>query len=330
MAHRTPGGSGHDIAVRVEEDPANPGVGHKLFFADPLRAEHTPALEALIDSPEVASLATAWRNWDPNSPILGLAFDSLNPPIFAVGQTVNLAPDANIGLVSKDGSKVITPTARAYTILEVSTVQGHSLYNNQTTSAAYRVTEAGADWYLLARNVDFVRLPDSLPVAPPVVPPTPPPAPPVLILRAGATAITPPATWIVTNPAGTHIRLVPDTSGTYTTLPLGAAFVAYQVIKGELAGQPATDQWLGNQAGNQWANESNLAPKIAPAPPTPTPPPAPPAPPAPVGQYYIVVGGDNLNRIAARFGLSLYALERLNPQITNPALIYPGQRVRVK
>jgi len=43
-----------------------------------------------------------------------------------------------------------------------------------------------------------------------------------------------------------------------------------------------------------------------------------------------VVGGDNLNRIAARFGLSLYALERLNPQITNPALIYPGQRVRVK
>jgi LysM repeat protein len=37
-----------------------------------------------------------------------------------------------------------------------------------------------------------------------------------------------------------------------------------------------------------------------------------------------------MGRIAAKFGLTLYALERLNPQITNPNLIYPGQKIRVK
>jgi LysM repeat protein len=45
--------------------------------------------------------------------------------------------------------------------------------------------------------------------------------------------------------------------------------------------------------------------------------------------YYTVLSGDTLSAIASRHGLSLAAIEELNPQITNPNLIYPGQSVRV-
>ncbi len=47
------------------------------------------------------------------------------------------------------------------------------------------------------------------------------------------------------------------------------------------------------------------------------------------GQYYTVVRGDTMWGIARRYGISLTALIALNPQIKNPNLIYPGQKVRV-
>lgn len=44
---------------------------------------------------------------------------------------------------------------------------------------------------------------------------------------------------------------------------------------------------------------------------------------------YIVRGGDTLSGIAASRGISLAALVRANPQITNPDLIRPGQHVTI-
>lgn len=46
-------------------------------------------------------------------------------------------------------------------------------------------------------------------------------------------------------------------------------------------------------------------------------------------QYYTVLRGDTLWRIANVHGLALSRLLELNPQIKNPNLIYPGEQVRV-
>ena len=51
--------------------------------------------------------------------------------------------------------------------------------------------------------------------------------------------------------------------------------------------------------------------------------------PVPVPAIYVVVSGDTLSGIAARYGLSLRTLLELNPGITNPDLIYPGQKIRI-
>lgn len=63
----------------------------------------------------------------------------------------------------------------------------------------------------------------------------------------------------------------------------------------------------------------------APRPPVPTPVPTP-KPPVPVStQSYTVKSGDTMSGIAASHGLSLARLEQLNPQVSNPNLIYPGE-----
>lgn len=62
----------------------------------------------------------------------------------------------------------------------------------------------------------------------------------------------------------------------------------------------------------------------------PTPPPRPTPTPTPTpGFDYIVQAGDTLFLIAARFGVTLQALLAANPQITDPNVIVPGQRIRV-
>jgi lysozyme len=51
--------------------------------------------------------------------------------------------------------------------------------------------------------------------------------------------------------------------------------------------------------------------------------------PTPGGATYVVQSGDNLSLIAARLGVSLLALERANPQLTDPSLIQPGNVLNV-
>ena len=52
--------------------------------------------------------------------------------------------------------------------------------------------------------------------------------------------------------------------------------------------------------------------------------------PCPPGTFsYTVQPGDSMWSIARKFGVSLDALIRANPQITNPSLIFPGQIVCV-
>ncbi len=51
--------------------------------------------------------------------------------------------------------------------------------------------------------------------------------------------------------------------------------------------------------------------------------------PASSGGAYTVRSGDTMSGIAARHGVSLAALERANPQVRNPNLIYVGQRLNI-
>jgi LysM repeat protein len=48
------------------------------------------------------------------------------------------------------------------------------------------------------------------------------------------------------------------------------------------------------------------------------------------GGSYTVRSGDTMSGIAARHGMSLSALVQANPQVHNPNLIYPGQRLNVR
>jgi LysM repeat protein len=65
----------------------------------------------------------------------------------------------------------------------------------------------------------------------------------------------------------------------------------------------------------------------APPPAAPAPAPAPSTPPAAGTREHRVRVGDTLSRIAQQYGTTVAALQRANPGITNPSLIYPGQRI---
>jgi len=62
----------------------------------------------------------------------------------------------------------------------------------------------------------------------------------------------------------------------------------------------------------------------------PGPQPPPPPPPPPPTATYVVQRGDTLSAIARRFGTTVQTLLSLNPQITNPNLIFPGQVIRIR
>lgn len=49
----------------------------------------------------------------------------------------------------------------------------------------------------------------------------------------------------------------------------------------------------------------------------------------PAGNTYIVQPGDTMGNIAARYGITFYALWAANPQIWNPSLIYVGQAIKI-
>ncbi len=52
-----------------------------------------------------------------------------------------------------------------------------------------------------------------------------------------------------------------------------------------------------------------------------------PKPPHCKGELYTVQKGDTLYLIAKKYGISLEGLIKVNPQISNPDLIYPGQMI---
>jgi LysM repeat protein len=58
-----------------------------------------------------------------------------------------------------------------------------------------------------------------------------------------------------------------------------------------------------------------------------TPPPTTPPPAS--GQTYYVVRGDTLRIIASKFNTTVDAILRVNPQITNPNVIYVGQAITI-
>lgn len=53
------------------------------------------------------------------------------------------------------------------------------------------------------------------------------------------------------------------------------------------------------------------------------------ASPPPSGQVYYVQRGDTLRRIASKFSTTVEAILRVNPQISNPNLIYVGQAISI-
>lgn len=73
--------------------------------------------------------------------------------------------------------------------------------------------------------------------------------------------------------------------------------------------------------------------------PTPSATPPPSVPPAfeglepcsdaPDCYIYRVRSGDNLTRIAERFGVTTTAIRKLNPEITDPSLIHVGDLIRI-
>lgn len=52
-------------------------------------------------------------------------------------------------------------------------------------------------------------------------------------------------------------------------------------------------------------------------------------PPSSGGQTYYVQSGDTMRKIASKFSISVDALIKLNPQISNPNVIYVGQAITV-
>lgn len=57
--------------------------------------------------------------------------------------------------------------------------------------------------------------------------------------------------------------------------------------------------------------------------------PPPPPPPPPPGQTYYVQKGDTLRKIASKFSTTVDAILGVNPQISNPNVIYVGQAITI-
>ena len=83
-------------------------------------------------------------------------------------------------------------------------------------------------------------------------------------------------------------------------------------------------------AGQRLVIPSTPAPAAAPRPAAPAPAAAParPAAPAPAPRVHVVVRGENLTRIAKRYGVTVAAIVQAN-RIANPSRIFAGQRFTI-
>jgi len=85
-----------------------------------------------------------------------------------------------------------------------------------------------------------------------------------------------------------------------------------------------------SNSGYDTSVTSTYWPGVDPKPPVKKPVPKPPKPfPKPIRAHTHAVEGDTLSGIGARYGLSLPQIEKLNPQIANPNLIYPNETIYV-
>ncbi len=96
-----------------------------------------------------------------------------------------------------------------------------------------------------------------------------------------------------------------------------------KVLPGLVRRRAEEAQMFGNR-GPQGGNTPAPAPRPADPKPAPTP-----APGGGAAGNYTVKRGDTMSGIAARHGVSLSALTAANPQIRNPNLIYPGQKINI-
>jgi len=89
----------------------------------------------------------------------------------------------------------------------------------------------------------------------------------------------------------------------------------------------ASGQLNPQKEGRITATSPAPAPQPQPAPEKPTEEPKPiPQPSESQQDYYVVVSGDNLTKIAKRYGTTWQTLSKLN-KLANPNLIFPGQRL---
>lgn len=88
------------------------------------------------------------------------------------------------------------------------------------------------------------------------------------------------------------------------------SFEFWEVVSNSAAGLTAVTVSSGNHAANSAASTAQAA--------------------AAQETWYTVVKGDTLWGLSKRYGVALSQIIALNPQISNPNLIYVGQKVRIK
>ena len=115
----------------------------------------------------------------------------------------------------------------------------------------------------------------------------------------------------------------PGFGGRYTVQPGDTMFLIAQRFGVSLDALVAANPHIPNPAV-LFPGDVLCVPGVAP------PPPPPPPPTCPPGSFaYTVQPGDTLFAIARRFNTTVDAILAINPQITNPNLIFPGQVICV-
>ncbi|MEJ2749256.1 MAG: LysM peptidoglycan-binding domain-containing protein, partial [Anaerolineae bacterium] len=141
----------------------------------------------------------------------------------------------------------------------------------------------------------------------------------MLAIPTGNAVIAPPPAVPDPNPA-------PGGNGTYTVRPGDTLSIIARKFGVDMAALAA----VNNLANPSFIRVGQILtmPGAAAAPPPANPQPAPTEMPPGDGTVYIVQRGDTLYIIARKFGVTVQALTAVN-HITNPSLIFPGQKLLI-